>query len=215
MFLISRRPISGIILVALAAMPVRLPGGVVAHVTTAPIIAAVFDPGLANPFAVCWIAFLGTVELRDLRRELPIHATLYNRFDYLLSAFAAYLAVDLTRGAVRQDDPLGIVAQIAVCGIAFGFVNLMLGISVASLRTNVPLSRVWSLSVSNILTGLVALVPLGWLMSEIGQKVGLWAAAMFLVPLYLRLPWRPLAGQMVALAQRPHESATGSSRSRR
>jgi HD-GYP domain-containing protein (c-di-GMP phosphodiesterase class II) len=174
-----------VITVALAAMPVRLPGGVVAHVTTAPIIAAVFDPGLANPFAVCWIAFLGTVELRDLRRELPIHATLYNRFDYLLSAFAAYLAVDLTRGAVRQDDPLGVVAQIAVCGIAFGFVNLMLGISVASLRTNVPLSRVWSLSVSNILTGLVALVPLGWLMSEIGQKVGLWAAAMFIVPLYL------------------------------
>ncbi len=47
-----------------------------------------------------------------------------------------------------------------------------------------PLSRVWSLSVGNILTGLLALVPLGLLMSEIAVKVGLWAAAMFMVPLY-------------------------------
>lgn len=174
-----------IITVALAALPVRLPGGIVAHTTTAPIIAAVFDPGLANPFAVCWIAFVGTLELRDVRRELSLYQTLYNRFDYLLAAFAAWLAYDLTRGAVRQDDPLGVVAQIALCGIAFSFVNLLLGISVVSLRTNAPLARIWSLSVSNILTGLFALVPLGWLMSEIGEKVGLWAAAMFMVPLYL------------------------------
>jgi SAM-dependent methyltransferase len=33
----------------------------------------------------------------------------------------------------------------------------------------------------------------------------------FLVPLYLRLPWRPLAGQMFALAERPADPATGSS----
>lgn len=174
-----------LITVALAALPVRLPGGMVAHTTTAPIIAAIFDAGLSNPFSVCWIAFLGTIELRDVRRELSIYQTLYNRFDYLLSAFAAWVAYQLTRGAVRQDDPLGIIAQIAICGLAFSFVNLLLAVSVLSLRTNAPLARIWSLSVSNILTGLFALVPLGWLMSEIGEKVGLWAAAMFMVPLYL------------------------------
>ena len=174
-----------LITVALAAMPVRLPGGIVAHTTTAPIIAAIFDPGLANPFGVCWIAFVGTIELRDVRRELSLYQTLYNRFDYLLSAFAGYVVYDATRVAVRQDDPLGIIAQIALCGIAMTFINLLLGISVVSLRTNTPLARIWSLSVSNILTGLFALVPLGWLMSEIGEKVGLWAAGMFIVPLYL------------------------------
>jgi HD-GYP domain-containing protein (c-di-GMP phosphodiesterase class II) len=174
-----------VVTAVLAALPVRLPGGVVAHTTTAPLIACAFDPGLANPFAICWIAFLGTIELRDIRRELPLWQTLYNRFDYLLAAFAAYLAVDLTRDGVRADDPFGIVAQIVIAGLAFSVVNLILGISAASLRTKMPLSRIWSLSVSNILTGLVALVPLGWLMSEIAVKVGLWAAAMFLVPLYL------------------------------
>src|SRR5207249_6699619 len=56
------------ITLALAALPVRLPGGVVVHTTTAPLIAAVFDSGLANPFAVCWIAFVGTLELREIGR---------------------------------------------------------------------------------------------------------------------------------------------------
>jgi len=174
-----------VITFVLAMLPVRLPGGVVASTTTAPLIACAFDPGLANPFAICWIALLGTIELRDIRREIPLWATLYNRFDYLLAAFAAYLAVDLTRAAVRSDDPLGLIAQIGLAGVAFSFVNLILGISAASLRAQMPLSRVWSLSVSNILTGLFALVPLGWLMGEISIKVGLWAAAMFMVPLYL------------------------------
>jgi HD-GYP domain-containing protein (c-di-GMP phosphodiesterase class II) len=169
----------------LAMLPVRLPGGVVAHTTTAPLIACAFDPGLANPFAICWIALLGTIEIRDLRREIPLWATLYNRFDYVLSAFAAYLVVDVTRSTVRADDPLGLIAQIGLAGLAFSVVNLVLGISAASLRAQMPLGRVWSLSVSNILTGLFALVPLGWLMGEISVKVGLWAAAMFMVPLYL------------------------------
>src|SRR5262249_37408397 len=115
----------------LASLPVRLPGGVVAHTTTAPLIAAAFDPGLANPLLVCWIALVGTIELRDVRRELPIWGTLYNRFDYLLSAFAAFVVVDSTRGIVRPDDPFGIVAQIALAGIAFSFVNVVLGISFA------------------------------------------------------------------------------------
>src|SRR5258705_11501678 len=39
-----------VITVVLAALPVRLPGGVVAHTATAPLIACAFDPGLANPF---------------------------------------------------------------------------------------------------------------------------------------------------------------------
>src|SRR4030088_727809 len=169
----------------LGAIPVRLPSGVVAFTTTAPLIAAVFDSGLPNPFALCWIAFLGTIELRDVRREIPFLWTLYNRFDFLLSTFAAWLALQLTSQVVRPDDPLGIVAQLVVCGLAFCFVNLLLGVSVASLRTHSPFAKVWTLGVGNVVVGVVALVPLGWLMAEIAVKVGLWAAFLFLVPLYL------------------------------
>ena len=173
------------ITLTLAALPVPLPGGVYAHTTTAPLIASVFDTALPNPFAVCWIALLGTIEIRDLRRQLPFFGTLYNRFDYLLSAFAAWGAVQLTMPAVRPGDPLGTVAQIAVAGIAFSLVNLVLGVLMASRRTGTPLGRVWALSVSNVFTGLIALTPLGWLMAEVAVKVGLWAAFMFMIPLFL------------------------------
>lgn len=173
------------ITLTLAALPVRLPGGIVAHTTTAPLIAAVFDTVLPNPFAICWVALLGTLELRDVRRQLPLWGTAYNRMAYLLSAFAAYLAVQFTSAAVRPDDPLGIVAQIVVAGLAFSFINMLLAVSLASLRTNTPFARVWSVSIANVLSGLVALVPLGWLMAEIAVKVGLWAVVMFFVPLYL------------------------------
>src|SRR3954464_2343046 len=174
-----------VITFVLGVLPVRLPGGVTAFTTTAPLVACAFDPILPNPFAICWIAFIGTVEIRDVKREIQLWATLYNRFDFMLSAYAAYLAVNLTRDAVRPDDPLGVIAQIVIAGLAFSIVNLLLGVSAASLRAQVPLSRVWALSVGNILTGVLALVPLGWLMGEISVKVGLWAAAMFMVPLYL------------------------------
>ncbi|TMF24248.1 MAG: HD-GYP domain-containing protein [Chloroflexi bacterium] len=174
-----------VITFVLAALPVRLPGGIVAHTTTAPLIAALFDTGLPNPFAVCWIAFVGTLEIRDLRRELPLWGTVYNRLDYVLSSFAAWLALRLTAQAVVPDDPLGVVAQIVIAGLAFSFVNLILAVSLASLRTSTPFGRIWSMTVSNVLTGLVALVPLGWLMAEIAVKVGLWAAFLFMIPLYL------------------------------
>lgn len=170
---------------ALAAMPVRLPGGIVAHTTTAPLIAAVFDTGLSNPFAIAWIAAIGTIEIRDLRRQIPRWGTPYNRSSYVLSTLAAWLAVKSTESAVQPGDPLGTVAQIALAGLAFSGVNMILAVSVASLRTNTAFARVWALSISNVLTGLVALVPLGWLMAEIGVKVGLWAAFLFMVPLYL------------------------------
>ena len=169
----------------LGALPVRLPGGMYAQTATAPLIAAVFDTSLVNPFALCWIAFLGTFELRDMRRELPFFGTLYNRLDYVLSTFAAWAVVNLTNQLVRPDDPLGIVAQIALAGIAFSTVNLLLGVLLASRRTNTPFARVWAISISNVVVGLIALVPLGWLMAEIAVKVGLWAAFLFIVPLYL------------------------------
>jgi len=174
-----------VVTLVLGVLPVRLPGGVTAFTTTAPLVACAFDPILPNPFAICWIALIGTIEIRDVKREIQLWATLYNRFDFMLSAYAAYLAVDLTRDSVRPDDPLGVIAQIVLAGLAFSIVNLLLGVSAASLRAQMCLSRIWSLSVSNILTGVLALVPLGWLMGEISVKVGLWAAAMFMVPLYL------------------------------
>ena len=83
---------------------VRLPNDVRVSVNTAPLIAAVFDPNLSNPLAVCWIAFLGTFTLRDFRRELPWFGTLHNRANFVLSAFVAWTAFSLNCSALTPAE---------------------------------------------------------------------------------------------------------------
>ncbi len=168
-----------------AALPVKLPGGVHATMTTAPVLAVVFDSALPNPFAAVWIAFLGSIELRDLRRELPWYGTVYNRSNYALAAFVAWIALSFTAPAVRPGDPLGVIAQIALVGGAFAVVNFSLALSAAAIRTHQPLSKVWSVSLRNILVGLAAQAPIGWLMAEIATAVGQWAVLLVMVPLLL------------------------------
>jgi putative nucleotidyltransferase with HDIG domain len=168
-----------------AALPVRLPGGVHATITTAPVLGALFDPGMPNPFGVCWVALIGTFEPRDLRGEPKWYGTLFNRSDWVLSAFAGWMVLHMTQAAVRPGDPLGVLAQIAATGATFAIVNNGLSMLGNSLNTGTPLSRVWALSVSNIAIGLVSQVPLGWLMAEVADKVGPWAAILFMVPLLL------------------------------
>ncbi len=168
-----------------AALPVRLPGGVHATITTAPVLAALFDPGLPNPFGVCWVALLGTFEPRDLRGEPKWYGTSFNRADWVLSAFGGWVAYTLTASAIRPGDPIGVIAQIVAAGGVFAVINSALALLANSLKTGIPLSRVWALSVSNIAIGIVSQVPLGWLMAEIADRVGQWAAVLFMVPLLL------------------------------
>jgi putative nucleotidyltransferase with HDIG domain len=175
---------TGVALVA-AALPVRLPGGMVAHVTTAPILAALFDPALPNPFSVCWVAFVGTFEPRDFRRQLPWYGTLNNRFNYLLPAFAAWSVKTLTDHLGSAGDPAFVIAQLVLVGSTFMFVNAGLAVLVVSVRDGAPISRVFAVSVQSITVALISQVPLGWLMAEVANKVGYWATLLFMVPLLL------------------------------
>jgi putative nucleotidyltransferase with HDIG domain len=77
------------------------------------------------------------------------------------------------------------VLQIVAAGGVFAIVNNTLGLLASSLKNQTPISRVWALSVSNIVIGIVSQVPLGWLMAEIATRVGPWAVILFLVPLLL------------------------------
>ncbi len=168
-----------------AAFPVPLPGGVSATITTAPVLAAIFDPTLPNPFAACWVAFIGTFEPRDFRGEPGWYGTLYNRANWVLASFAGWVVLWATQSAVRPGDALGVVAQIALVGGAFALVNSLLAVLAASARTHLPIGRVWAVSIRNIAIGLVSQVPLGWLMAQIALEVGHWAVLLFMVPLLL------------------------------
>jgi len=134
---------------------------------------------------VCWVALIGTFEPRDFRGGPKWYGTVFNRADWVLSAFAGWVVLAMTQAAVRPGDPLGILAQIVAAGSAFAIVNNGLSMLANSLKTGTALSRVWALSLSNVAIGLVSQVPLGWLMAEVANKVGAWAAILFMVPLLL------------------------------
>ena len=175
---------TGLTLIA-SFVQVRLPSDVRVSVNTAPLIAAVFDSNLVMPFSVCWIAFVGTFELRDFKRQLPWYGTLYNRSDFVLSAFAAWVARTLTAQWVDPTDPWAAFAQILIVGAAFALTNNFLSVSTVSIRTKSPFSKVWAISIREVLVGLLAQVPMGWLMAQIAIGVGYWATLPFAVPLLL------------------------------
>lgn len=165
--------------------PVRLPGGVLVSLNTAPLVAVIFDPFLPNPFALTWIAFLGTFELRDFRRQIPWYGTLFNRSNFVLSAFAAWVALTVSQPWVNPDDPWAIFAQILIVGFVFAVTNNFLSVLAASVRQNSPFARVWALSIRNVAPGLLGQIPMGWLMAQIAIGVGYWATIPFLIPLIL------------------------------
>jgi len=176
---------TGLTLVA-SFVQVRLPSDVRVSVNTAPLIAAVFDSSLVNhPFSICWIALIGTFELRDFKRQLPWYGTLYNRADFVLSAFAAWVALTLTAPWVGVNDPWASFAQILIVGAAFALTNNFLSVLTVSIRTKSPFSKVWAISIQQVVVGLVAQVPMGWLMAQIAIGVGYWATIPFAVPLLL------------------------------
>jgi HD-GYP domain-containing protein (c-di-GMP phosphodiesterase class II) len=131
------------------------------------------------------VAFLGTFELRDFRRQLPWFGTLHNRSNLVLSTFAAWLALSVTSPWVTPGDPWGIFAQILIVGGTFAFVNNFLSVLAASVRTDAPFSKVWALSVRNVAVGLLGQIPMGWLMAQIAIGVGYWATIPFMIPLVL------------------------------
>lgn len=176
---------TGLTLIA-AFSPVRLPGGVTAHTTTTPLIAAIFDTFLPQPLSICLIAFFGTFGPRDFRGEVafgPI-GTLTNRSNSMLSGLAGWSAAH-TLMSLPANDPLATLARIVAAGLAFTVVNMSIAVMTAALRTHQSFLRVWSLSVANVVTATAAQVLLGWLMAVVAVQIGLWAAFMVMIPLQL------------------------------
>jgi putative nucleotidyltransferase with HDIG domain len=164
---------------------VQLPGGVHAYMNTAVLIGTVFDTQLPQPFSVVWVALLGTTSLRELRFQVPWYGVIYNHVTFALSGFAASSVVVATTGVTKPDDALGIVAQIALAGTSFTMVNASLAVAATSVRTGMPLRKVWALTLPSAGLGLLAQVPLGWLMAMIAVRVDTWATLLFAVPLLL------------------------------
>jgi len=170
---------------AASLVATKLPGGVRATLNTAPLIAAVFDTNLPNPFAISWIAFLGTFQLRDIRGEVLWYGTLHNRANAILSTFGAWLAATLVAPVFPDAEPPRALVQLVAAGSMFFLINNFLSVLAASIRTKAPFRKVWTVSVRQVAAGLLGQVPIGWLMARMAVAIGYWVTIPFLIPLVL------------------------------
>ena len=170
-----------------SALPVRLPKGIHASVSFAPIIASVV---LGGPVAAGIVAFVGTTEDREVRGAIPWYGTLFNHASLMTAAVAAGIVFDSTLVAVGDShDAAGAViafAGLLAGGVVYYFVSSALAVAAVSLREGVSARTVWAKDIRAIAPNLIGLVPLGWLMAQIftlPNEVGWWATALFVVPL--------------------------------
>jgi putative nucleotidyltransferase with HDIG domain len=170
-----------------SALPVQMPRGTQQAVSFAPVVAAIL---LGGPAAGGWVAAIGTIELREVRGQIPWYGTAANHAALVLPAVSAGVLHSLLLGALGPEAGLsgtstGLVAFVVATVAAF-VLYLLNGTLVAAF---VAVRRGESFRVAFLgdarhgFLNNMALTPLAWLMALIYQ-VTWWATLLFALPLY-------------------------------
>jgi putative nucleotidyltransferase with HDIG domain len=174
---------TGLTLVA-SAMPVRLPRGIVASVSAAPMLAVIV---LGGPVAAAIVTAIGTTDSRELRRQIPWYGTVYNHAVGTLSVVLAGAVFELfVRAQPTLTGTWQFVGLLVASGV-FYLLNWTLAGVAVSVRTGSALRTIWFQDFSGVAVSLVGLAPLGWLMAQIfllPNGVGWWATPLFVIPLF-------------------------------
>ena len=142
---------------------------------------------LGGPVAAAIVTAIGTIDTREVRRQIPWYGTAYNHAVGTISVVVAGALFELLARA--QNNANGIwqfIALIVASGL-FYLLNLTLAGVAVSVRTGSALRTIWAHDLSGVAVSLVGLAPLGWLMAQVfllPDGVGWWATTLFLVPLF-------------------------------
>jgi signal transduction histidine kinase len=140
-----------------------------------------------DPWVVGLLAFLGSIDPRELRRRLSLDAALFNRSQVALAAMAASAAFHLLGGRV-MDWPLVLAIGVAAL-LADACVNLLAVVIAQSLSRCLPpgrvLSNIFGGSVIQFAIGYGCFGLLGVLLATVYHHVGAWGLVSFIVPLVL------------------------------
>jgi len=146
-------------------------------------VSFVYPPAIAGA-----VAFLGSSDPRELRREVRPLRALFNRSQVALAVFAASLTFHEILGQSQGwSGPLLAAALLAV--LVFHIVNSSLVSMAVGLTYGVPFTEVFRrLRIGNPLEFLVSYLGLGFLgvlLARLYDQVGWWAVAAFAGPLLL------------------------------
>jgi len=148
------------------------------------LMAAAF---LFGPIVAGTIAFLGFLDVRELRKEVSLGRALYNRAQTSLSVMAAAAVFALMGGRIGVWPYAAFAGTLALA--ADCVVNYSLVLSGAVLRDGAPglrvlnnmrFGRIWMFSLCYLCFGF-----LGLMLAEIYQRIGTWGLASFVAPVLL------------------------------
>ena len=160
------------------AAPVHVPRGPFVSLYFAPILAVAV---LGGPTAAAIVAVLGTIERRELRREVPWWGVLYNHTFVVLPAVLAGVVIQAFDTSVTSPQML---AAVLIAGTLFFLVTESLTSIAVALRNDRSFAAVFEGDVRSYGLTMVGLTPIAWLMALAYVFVGPFVAFVFALPLY-------------------------------
>jgi putative nucleotidyltransferase with HDIG domain len=136
---------------------------------------------LGGPTAAAVVAVLGTLEVRELRREVPWWGVLYNHTFVVFPAVVAGLLLQ------RADDNIAspaTLASVLVAGSVFFVLNESLTAVAVAVRDGRPFSAVLAGNIRSYGLTMIGLTPIAWLMALAYVYIGPLVAFVFALPLY-------------------------------
>jgi putative nucleotidyltransferase with HDIG domain len=169
-----------------SAIPVRMPGGALVNVVSAPIVAVA---ALGGPTAAVIVAALGTLEWRELRGILPgrsgvpWYGTLFNHAEAVIPAAAVAALFGLFVGNGFEATPQSL-AIVAAAGLTYFVINNALAALAVRARDGVPFAAAFAGNARQFGVSLAGLGTLAWLMATMWVVAGPIGILPFAVPLY-------------------------------
>jgi HD superfamily phosphohydrolase YqeK len=160
-----------------SSLAVRMPGGSVVDVGFAPVVASM---SLGGPIVAGVVAFIGSTQSRELRRQVPWFGVVANHVGIagpaLVGAWALQLIPD------RANALIDFAATTGMAALCFSLNTLVTAMFV-SVRSGDSVAKLVRADAGAYLN-MLALAPIAWLMAQMYLSAGWWAVLLFALPLY-------------------------------
>jgi hypothetical protein len=165
-----------------SAVPIEMPRGSIVNTSIAPLVVVL---SLGGPTAAGWVALVGTVDVREVRREIPWYGTLANHAGLALPAILGGVVAALF--SAIGTNPVASLAATAAGALAFFVSNLAITAVILGLRHGKSPVEIVRGDAPTYVGTFLALVPLAWLMGQVYvlPGVGWWAILLVILPVYL------------------------------